>query len=197
MSDINQQYYQNNAQEFYDSTIDVDMQSLYSHFLPLIKIGGTILDAGCGPGRDSLAFIEQGFNVEAFDASNALAQLAAQLIGKEVAVDTFQTYQTMAKFDGIWACASLLHVSFLELPNVMQRLSERLNVEGVFYCSFKYGNEEIERSGRRFTNLNESRFEQLIKGLPLQIEKQWITGDLREGRESQKWLNVIMRKGCE
>jgi len=197
MSDINQQYYQNNAQEFYDSTIDVDMQSLYSHFLPLIKIGGTILDAGCGPGRDSLAFIEQGFNVEAFDASNALAQLAAQLIGKEVAVDTFQTYQTMTKFDGIWACASLLHVSFLELPNVMQRLSERLNVEGVFYCSFKYGNEEVERSGRRFTNLNESRFEQLIKGLPLQIEKQWITGDLREGRESQKWLNVIMRKGCE
>ena len=197
MSDINQQYYQNNAQEFYDSTIDVDMQSLYSHFLPLIKIGGTILDAGCGPGRDSLAFIEQGFNVEAFDASNALAELATQLIGKEVAVDTFQTYQTMAKFDGIWACASLLHVSFLELPNVMQRLSERLNVEGVFYCSFKYGNEEVERSGRRFTNLNESRFEQLIKGLPLQIEKQWITGDLREGRESQKWLNVIMRKGCE
>lgn len=194
MPDINLQYYQTHAHAFYHSTINVDMQSLYGHFLPLIKTGGAILDAGCGPGRDSLAFIEQGFDIEAFDASDELAKLATKLIGKEVSVKTFQTYQTTTIFDGIWACASLLHVPFVELSDIMQRLSERLKAEGVFYCSFKYGNEEIERSGRRFTNLNENRFEQLIKGLPLQIEKQWITGDLREGRESQKWLNVIMRK---
>ena len=194
MPDINLQYYQTHAHAFYHSTINVDMQSLYSHFLPLIKIGGTILDAGCGAGRDSLAFIEQGFDIEAFDASEELAKLATKLIGKEVFVETFQTYQTIKRFDGIWACASLLHVPFVELPDVMQRLTDMLKKEGVFYCSFKYGNEEIERKGRRFTNLNENSLTELIKALPLQIEKQWITGDLREGRESEKWLNVIMRK---
>jgi 2-polyprenyl-3-methyl-5-hydroxy-6-metoxy-1,4-benzoquinol methylase len=194
MPDLNLQYYQTNAQAFYQSTIDVDMQSLYNHFIPFIKTGGSILDVGCGAGRDSLAFIEKGFDIEAFDASDELAKLATKLIGKEVSIATFQTYQTTKRFDGIWACASLLHVPFVELPDVMQRLTDMLKKEGVFYCSFKYGNEEIERKGRRFTNLNENSLTELIKALPLQIEKQWITGDLREGRESEKWLNVIMRK---
>ena len=195
MLNINQQYYKINAQAFYDSTIEVNMQTLYSHFLPLIPSGGAILDAGCGAGRDIKNFIDLGFDVEAFDASEELAALASQLIGKEVKVDLFQTYKTNKQFDAIWACASLLHVPLLELPEVFQCLSSILKINGLFYCSFKYGEEEIERNGRRFTNLNEISFAQLIKGLSLDVEKQWITGDLRKGRESEKWLNVIVRKG--
>ena len=195
MAHINQQYYRSNAQAFFDSTVDVNMQSLYAEFLPLIPAGGVILDAGCGAGRDSKAFIELGFDMEAFDASEELAALASQLTRKRVTVERFQSYKNNREFDAIWACASLLHVPLAELPDVFQSLSSMLKTGGLFYCSFKYGEEEIVRNGRRFTNLNESCFAQQIKGLPLQIEKQWITGDLREGRQNEKWLNVIMRKG--
>lgn len=194
MPDINLQYYQTNAQAFYDSTVDVDMQSLYNQFLPLVPAKGLILDAGCGAGRDSCAFLDLGFEIEAFDASEALAKLATELHKKQVSVDTFQHYQSSKKFDGIWACASLLHVPLNELPSVMSSLSSMLKDNGIFYCSFKYGNQEVRRNGRLFTNLDETSFIQQIEGLPLNIQKQWITGDLREGRENQKWLNVIMRK---
>ncbi len=194
MLNTNLQYYDENAQDFYDSTVFVNMHTLYRQFLPLIPAGGSILDAGCGAGRDSKAFLDLGFEVEAFDASAKLALLASKLTAKKVAVDLFQTYQSDKKFDAIWACASLLHVPIKELPGVFSSLSRMLKPDGVFYCSFKYGEGEMARNGRRFTNLNESGFTQQISGLPLTIVKQWITGDLREGRESERWLNVIMRK---
>ncbi|ABM04245.1 Methyltransferase type 12 [Psychromonas ingrahamii 37] len=194
MLNINQQYYDENAQDFYDATIALNMQSLYRQFLPLIPAGGSILDAGSGAGRDSKAFLDLGFDVEAFDASEKLALLASELTGKKVAVELFQTFESKKQFDGIWACASLLHVSLLELPAVFLSLSNMLKSEGLFYCSFKYGEGEVARNGRVFTNLNECGFASLIKGLPLRIKDQWITADLREGRENEKWLNVILQK---
>jgi len=194
MLSTNQQYYENNAQDFYDSTIAVNMQSLYRQFLPLIPAGGSILDAGCGAGRDSKAFLELGFDVEAFDASEKLALLASELTGIKVAVDLFQTFESKKQFDAIWACASLLHVSLLDLPAVFASLSNILKTDGLFYCSFKYGEGEVARNGRVFTNLNECGFASLIKGLPLRTKAQWITADLREGRESEQWLNVILQK---
>lgn len=194
MRNINQQYYENNAQDFYDATIALNMQMLYRQFLPLIPAGGLILDAGCGAGRDSKAFLNLGFDVEAFDASEKLALLASELTDIKVSVDLFQTFASEKQFDAIWACASLLHVSLLDLPAVFLSLSKMLKSEGLFYCSFKYGEGEVTRNGRSFTNLNECGLAALIKGLPLRIKQQWITADLREGREDDKWLNVILQK---
>lgn len=155
MANINQRYYKTNAQNFYDSTVDVDMQTLYSQFLPLIPAGGSILDAGCGGGRDSKMFIELGFEVEAFDASEELAVLASNLIKQTVQVELFQSYKNSKQFDAIWACASLLHVPLIELPSVFNSLSAMLKSDGLFYCSFKYGEQEIERNGRLFTTLKQ------------------------------------------
>jgi len=194
MLTTNQQYYDNNAQEFYDSTVAVNMQTLYEQFLPLIPAGGAILDAGCGAGRDSKAFLELGFAVDAFDASEKLALLASKLTGKKVAVDLFQTYKSGKEFDAIWACASLLHVPLKELPAVFSSLLNMLKAGGYFYCSFKYGEGEVARNGRLFSNLNERSFAALIKGLPLHIKAQWITTDLRAGRADELWLNVILQK---
>jgi 2-polyprenyl-3-methyl-5-hydroxy-6-metoxy-1,4-benzoquinol methylase len=194
MQSLNQRYYSKHAQAFFDSTVDVDMHSLYEAFLPLVTAEGTILDAGCGSGRDCKAFLEQGFKVDAFDASPELVAKATALINQPVKHAFFQTYHSTHLYDGIWACASLLHVPMDELAAVMAKLVGMLKEDGVCYCSFKLGNEEIERNGRIFTNLNETSFPHYITGLPLSIEKQWRTGDLRPGRENEQWLNVILRK---
>lgn len=194
MVTLNAQYYSENAESFYDATVNIDMTTLYDEFLPLVKSNGAILDAGCGAGRDSKHFIEHGYTVQAFDASEALVSLATTLIKQSVQQALFQTFESDQKFDGIWACASLLHVPMNELHQVLQKLTSLLTIDGIFYCSFKLGNEEVTRNGRVFTNLDEESFEQYILGLPLCIVKQWRTGDLRERRESEQWLNVILRK---
>jgi SAM-dependent methyltransferase len=170
------------------------MQSLYDEFLPLITKGGFILDAGCGSGRDTKYFIDNGYKACAFDACPELCRLASELIKQPVQQALFQTFESTHKFDGIWACASLLHVPADELSNVISKFISLLTETGVFYCSFKLGREEVFRNGRVFTNLDESSFEQYIKEEPISIVKQWRTGDLREGRESEQWLNVILRR---
>ncbi len=64
-------YYEQNAEQFFADTVDVDMSVLYARFLESIPAGGYILDAGCGSGRDSKAFASSGYRVAAFDASPA------------------------------------------------------------------------------------------------------------------------------
>lgn len=187
-------YYDQNAQEFFDGTINVDMASLYSEFIPLIPKESFILDAGCGSGRDSKAFLDLGFKVHAIDASEELGKLAEKQINQAVEITTFQQFSSPQSFDAIWACASLLHVPMTELPQAFNNLANHLKPKGVFYCSFKYGDDEVERNGRKFTNLNESLLNDMISDSLITISRTWCTPDLREGRESEKWLNAILIK---
>jgi len=187
-------YYREHAQAFFESTVDVAMAPLYQQFLPHIPQGGHILDAGCGSGRDSKAFLEAGFKVTAMDGSAELAALAGQVIGQQVTVCRFQEFASDTRFDAIWACASLLHVSRSELPGVIRRLADHLKSGGTFYCSFKYGREEISRDGRHFTNLDETGLAKVLHELPLTIRQTWCSGDLRPGREQERWLNALLKK---
>ncbi|ELI1841415.1 class I SAM-dependent methyltransferase [Vibrio fluvialis] len=188
-------YYDDNAQDFYNGTINVEMMSLYEQFIPHLEKGAFILDAGCGSGRDTLAFKSLGYRVHAIDASRELAKLAEELIGQPVEVTTFQRFEAKDEFDAVWACASLLHVPYRELVLAFNNLSAQLKSSGVFYCSFKYGEDEVVRDGRHFTNLNESRLASILEETPLAIMKTWLTSDLRKGRENERWLNALLIKG--
>jgi SAM-dependent methyltransferase len=187
-------YYNQHAASFVEGTLSVDMQSLYQHFVPLLPAGAHIVDAGCGSGRDALYFLQHGFVVTAFDGSTELAEIASKVIGQPVQVCRFDQFVAPAQVDAIWACASLLHVPASELPSVMEQLSQQLVSGGVFYCSFKYGRGEVSRGGRSFTNLDEDGLNQLLNHLPLTVVESWQTGDVRPGRESERWLNAVLRK---
>ncbi|MEZ9929683.1 class I SAM-dependent methyltransferase [Vibrio breoganii] len=187
------QYYNHNAQQFFDSTIDVEMQSLYEKFLPLIPTGGRILDAGCGSGRDSKAFLNKGFQVDAFDASAELTKLATELTGLEVTQTTFLEFQSEpATYDGIWACASLLHVPEEEIPKTITHLLQFLKPHSLFYASFKLGNCSETRDGKHYTDMTESNLESLFNEFkPINIEL-WKTSDQR-ANNAQIWLNIIVK----
>lgn len=74
-------------------------------------------------------------------------------------------------------------------------LPAALKDNGVVYTSFKHGSFEGERNGRYFTDFTIGDFEKYLHGIPeLQIEDYWITGDVRPGRDEEKWLNLILRK---
>lgn len=187
-------FYDQNAKAFFDSTKDVDVSSLMSHFLPLIPRQGHILDAGCGSGRDSKFFKQSGYRVCAIDASEKLAVIATSHIGQAVEVSTFVEFQPPYKFDGIWACASLLHIPSPDLPHNFSHLCSLLVKGGIFYCSFKYGTQDTQRDGRYFTDCDENRLKHFVRGINVEIDKMWRTVDLRPGREKEQWLNAILIK---
>ncbi|CAM6639003.1 class I SAM-dependent methyltransferase [Enterobacter intestinihominis] len=189
-------YYQNHAQDFFDGTVNVDMTPLYEAFTQHLAHSARVLDAGCGSGRDAKAFHEMGYQVDAFDASSAMVELARQHTGLPVRLMTFSEIGGKAQYDGIWCCASLLHVPSSELPAVMQKLADALKPGGVWYVSFKYGNGERVQGERRFTDLDEEGLQELLKAVPeMEIASLWATQDNRPDRD-ETWLNGILRKNA-
>ena len=187
-------YYDNNAQEFVNSTFMVDMQSLYQPFLNLLPDFGQILDLGCGSGRDALAFKNMGYQIEAMDYSAELVKKASDLTGIEVRLQSFYDLDEIDTYDGIWACASLLHCERHRLVDVLQRMIQSLKANGVIYMSFKYGDQDREKDGREFTDLNEQQAGELLDHFnQVSLAKQWISIDKRPDRTEQ-WLNLLWKK---
>ena len=99
-------------------------------------------------------------------------------------------------YDGIWACASILHLSKSDLFLVFHKMNKALKENGIIYTSFKYGEFEGERNGRYFTDFTEDSLKEFILQIPqLQIKEIWTTGDVREGRGDERWLNILIYKG--
>lgn len=193
---MQENYYEDNAEKFCESTINVDIGQLRERFLKYVQQDGTILDAGCGSGRDSLAFKKQGYTVTAFDASKKMAEIASRTLAQPVLRLTFEEVTFQNEFDGIWACASLLHVPKKNLTDVLCRLGKALAPQGAIYVSFKYGDSErIKDDGRYFVDLDEDALQRILKNcLELQMHEAWITEDHRPERKNEKWLNAILLK---
>lgn len=185
-------YYDQNAEQYYRATVDADLSALHERFLAYIPEGGRILDAGSGSGRDTLAFLKRGCTVDAFDASAALTRLSSRLTGQTTAVMSFGDVKSQSTYDGIWACASLLHVPLARLPATLRTLVEALKLGGAIYASFKYGTGERRSEDRRaFTDMDVETFNTLIHGIPLVVRDVWISGgeDVFQGKG--EWFNVI------
>lgn len=188
------EYYDHHASQYINDTMAVDMRQIYQPFLATLPANSEILDAGCGSGRDALAFEKQGYQVTAFDACESLAAHAGKMLGRAVAVKRFDQVGEIARYHGIWACASLLHVPSTELPAIFERLWRALTPGGVFYCSFKWGQGERLQEGRLFTDADAARIEQWTSDLEGCGRRQlWVTEDQRPGR-SEQWLNVLLFK---
>jgi 2-polyprenyl-3-methyl-5-hydroxy-6-metoxy-1,4-benzoquinol methylase len=188
-------YYNDEAEKFFDETVNLDMNDLYGPFLNLIPEKGKILDAGCGSGRDSRYFKSKGYKVTAFDYSEKLVKLASDFIGDTVLHMSFDDLTSKEEFDGVWACASLLHVPKNKMKSVIDKLAEALKLDGILYASFKYGDKEEVRKGRLFSDYTESTFQALIKKISsLKIIKHWKTADVRPDRKGEYWFNVLIRK---
>lgn len=187
-------YYNNNSKEYIEKTLQGNTNNLCNNFLKNIKNGGKILDLGCGSGRDSLEFIKRGYKITAVDGSKEMADRASKIIGQQVICSKFEDLKLEEKFDGIWACASLLHVNRKDIINVIKNISLALKEDGIFYMSFKYGeNEYIDENERYFNCYTEKTFKEMIEDVPnLKIKEIYITGDTLGGRENLRWLNILL-----
>lgn len=188
-------YYDINAKEFVEGTLNVDFKATQDKFINKLPAKGYILDFGCGSGRDTKYFLAKDFNVDAIDGSIELCKIASEYTNIKVNHMYFDELSIVNKYDGIWACSSILHLSLDDLVDVFKRMSKALKDEGIIYTSFKYGDFSGERNGRFFTDMTEDSFAKLIANVEnLKVEEQWITADVRPQRGNEKWLNLILRK---
>jgi SAM-dependent methyltransferase len=190
-------FYDEHAEEYCETTSHLDLNHLYERFLRELPRGAHILDAGCGSGRDSKAFLYKGFQVTAIDASPRVIELASRFLGGRCHVLRFQEMEFPEAFDGIWACASILHIPKREVPDIMARFVRALKPRGVLYLSVKQGKgERFAKDGRFFSSYTENS----LRGLARQFRPAlrevalWKTDELRSGAHCEPWLNILLRK---
>ena len=178
------EYYNQCAKDYNELTLNIEFEHKREMLLKYLKPGAHILDLGCGSGRDSKAFLQKGYQVTAVDGSQELCKIASENIGQDVICQLFHELNETNNYDGVWACASLLH-----LP------TDELKKGGYFYASFKYGEFEGERDGRYFNDFTEESFKNLLAEFPnLKIQEVEVTTDVIPGRENVSWLNLIMKR---
>ena len=125
-------YYNENAKTFVEGTVSVDFSDIQTKFINKLNANAKILDFGCGSGRDTKFFLENGFDVEAIDGSEELCKFASEYTGINVKHMYFQQLEEVSKYDAVWACSSILHLSYDELIDVMKKIVESLKPNGLF-----------------------------------------------------------------
>ncbi|WP_316294099.1 methyltransferase domain-containing protein [Aestuariicoccus sp. MJ-SS9] len=192
-------FYDTNAEQFLNDTRHVDMSALRERFIAELPQDAAdtvrILDAGTGSGRDARAFHRAGYQVAAFDASPTMVKASADFAGLPVQQMRFEDFSWDHSFEGIWACASLLHLARKDLPFVMRRLADHMVTDGILYASFKLGSGDRQKDGRLFTDMTEESLSALLDESPaLRQVEIWRTNDRRPDKKEDIWLNALLRK---
>ncbi len=186
-------FYNQHATEYFAETVGVDLKEQRDVFLTVLPLGGRIIDLGCGSGRDSRYFLEKGFTVDALDASQELCKLAQQFTGIPVQCCTIQEWKPEKSYDGIWACASLLHLKREELKEFFKNCHRYLKKDGVLFVSAKEGVQTgTDEKGRFFINFDETLIRELVYGdSRYEMLRLWSTKD-GLGRETN-WINLLIK----
>lgn len=187
-------YYESNAERYAAETLSADMSEQYQRFLPLLKDGAKILDVGSGSGRDACYFQKQGYQVTALEPSKNLCREIRKVFSGEIVCSEVQSYRPAERYDGIWACASLIHLQEEEVLQFFEKINQYLNDNGMVYVSGKNGIQTGEaEDGRYFLEFTEQLVEKILKvNEQLELERLWYTEDVN-GRRGFRWLNVVLR----
>jgi len=196
------EYYNENAEEYFQKTVDIDMQEHWDAFTSLLPDGASILDLGCGSGRDSAYFLSCGYDVTMLDGSYEMCNLAGIHTGQEVLCLKYEDIDFCNVFDGIWACASLVHIPANHIDELLKRIIRGLKINGIMYMSFHYGDFEGIRDGRYFTDYRGRSLKELIMRLPnVELVDIVKCKDVRMAEASEdtenSWIYAIIRKTGE
>lgn len=189
------EFYDTNASLFIESWMSADMKGEYEEFEKLIKQGGSILDGGCGSGRDSLYFLQKGYDVTAFDPSDEMIKYASQFTGLNVKKLRWEDLADKDKYDAVWASASLYHVNRADMNAVFDKIADALKDNGILFASYRDRPDDFEEGGRKFTSFDKNTFSKFVqengKFDIISIKER---KDSRKGKEDEIWLFAFLKK---
>ena len=189
------EFYDTNASLFIESWMSADMKGEYEEFEKLVKQGGSILDGGCGSGRDSLYFLQKGYDVTAFDPSNEMIKYASQFTGLNVKKLRWEDLADKDKYDAVWASASLYHVNRADMNAVFDKIADALKDNGILFASYRDRPDDFEEGGRKFTSFDKNTFSKFVqengKFDIISIKER---KDSRKGKEDEIWLFAFLKK---
>ncbi|HCR1208409.1 TPA: class I SAM-dependent methyltransferase [Pseudomonas aeruginosa] len=187
-------YYNRNILKYDNTTYNLKLAEQWSEFLSQVKPQGAILDVGCGTGRDIVHFKNLGFYVEGIEPSTLLAKLARARTGSIIREASVENIEHKDRYDGIWACASLLHLPKASLPETLKKLTRALREDGCLYISLKQGTEESRKpDGRYFSSYLPNEITMILDKIPnISQPKIWITEDAAL-RSNTKWINILIK----
>lgn len=189
-------YYNKNASEYFEQTLNGNFAENYEKFLSRIPQNAYILDFGCGSGRDSKYFIENGYKVKAIDGSIEMCKLASEYIGQEVECMKFDELNEENVYDGIWACSSILHVEKEQLGIILEKMIIALKEKGIIYTSFKKGVKDEIKEGKYYNYLTKEKLEEIIEKYKLNVKIIDYFETLPSTKRIQDivWANYILQK---
>lgn len=188
-------YYNKYAAKVFEDTVDQNMDAITAPFLELLEEGDTILDMGCGSGRDSLTFYDLGYDVTPLDGSEEMCRLAEVHTGLDVLQMTYEEMAFDGAFDGVWACGAFVHIPKGEMPALFRKVARALTEDGIFYLSMRLGDFEGFQGERYFSCYSEKELRSLVEGDGLfTVLKEWVTRDVRSGHSDIQWINILARK---
>lgn len=188
-------YYNESKRTSSKATYALSFNEIQDRFVELLPKDGTMLDFGCGSGRDTIYFANKGLRVTPVDGSRILCDIATRNTGIKAKRMMFQELQDVDKYNGVWAGCSVMHLPYEDLVDVLTKVHRSLKKNGILYISFKYGLFEGVRNGRHFTDMDESKFGKLLaKVNGFEIDEMSVTPDIRPDRHKQQWMNVFLRR---
>jgi SAM-dependent methyltransferase len=191
------EWYNANAKTFAAGAHGVDLGALHAAFMEHLAPAARVLDVGAGSGRDALAFEAAGYEVTALEPSAVLARRVESLIRGAVWKITAEALEAECAFEGVWACASLLHVPRANTEEVMRRVFRALVAGGVFYVSFKRGEGERWEAGRYFADHTVESLGALLNSVGFEHCRLWETPDARPERADTVWVNALAWRSAE
>lgn len=187
-------YYDENSIDYFSTTVSIDMTSTYERFLRYVPIDGHIVDIGVGSGRDIAYFYKAGYCVDGIDPSIEMCRLASEYSGIDVENVSIQKWEPLCKYDGIWANASLVHLTKEDFTKFINDIHLYLKDNGIAYFSIKSGMvSERDLNGRLFLNLSEYEIDTIVSdSRSLVIVEKWLSSD-KMSRQNINWMNYIVK----
>lgn len=187
-------YYNQNASLVTEHYKNRGKVNEYQKFLSQLPAKSKIVDAGCGVGNDSKYFKEQGHEIVAFDASSTMVKISSEILEQPTLLLKFEDINFDNEFDGVWAYASLLHIRYENMRNIFDKIHKSLKDNGIFYCSFKYGNSKRIADNREFYDMNEELFKYYCSDL-FDVLETWQTPNISDtSSPAQTWFHILCRK---